>query len=133
MPQFYIFIWGKAPKPPLPLILILFDWRQAPKHQFHFIINNFYTKTQIFFFNIEKNIVQKLCVHLLLEKPFFQSKYSTYCTPNKEIKIDVREQKNAILSDSSADLFSHGCQQEHKGLVEESKVRPHIYILFSLV
>ncbi len=47
----------------------------------------------------------------------FQSKYSTYYTTNKEIKIDAREEKNAILSGSSADLFSHGCQQKPKGFV----------------
>ncbi len=39
------------------------------------------------------------------------------------------EEKNAILSDSSADLYSHGCQHEHKGLVGESKVR----LTYSLV
>ncbi len=65
-------------------------------------------------FILKKNIVQKPCVPLLLGNPFFQSKYSTCCTPNKEIKIDAQEEKNAILSDSSADLFSSGCQHEHK-------------------
>ncbi len=68
--------------------------------------------------------MQKTCVPLLLENPLFQSKYSTYCTPNKEIKIEAREERNAILSDSLADLFSCGCQHEHKGFVGESKVRP---------
>ncbi len=66
--------------------------------------------------------MQKPCLPLLLGNPFFQSKYNTYSTLNKEIKIDAREEKNSILSDSSADLLSHGCQQEHKGLVGESKV-----------
>ncbi len=36
------------------------------------------------------------------------------------------EEKNAIWSDSSADLFSYVCQHEHKGLLGESKVRPYI-------
>ncbi len=47
-------------------------------------------------------------------------------TPNKEIKIDVREEKNAILSDTTADLFACGCQHEQKGLVGERKDRPNL-------
>ncbi len=59
---------------------------------------------------------------LLLGNPFFQSKYSTYGTPNMEITSMHVRRKNAILSDSLADLFSCGCQHEHKGLMGESNV-----------
>ncbi len=38
-------------------------------------------------FILEKDIVQKLCVPLLLGNAFFQSKYSTYSSTNKEIKL----------------------------------------------
>ncbi len=72
----------------------------------------------------------KHCGPLLLGNPLSQSKYSTYYIPNNIIKIDAQEEKNVILSDSTADIFSRGCQHEQKGLVEKSKVRLYLDIYF---
>ncbi len=74
-------------------------------------------------FILEKYIVQKPCVPLLLGNPFFQSKYSTYCSPNKEIKLMYVRRKECYLLTHQL-IYSHVAVSTSVGLVGESKVRP---------